>query len=87
LIERRREQLQQAAAAIHQLSVDRGHGASGTTAFAGARYDRPGLGDGIDTALIAGDGPQWRTVVVIAAAIPVAVPGFPLDGLLQRKSM
>jgi hypothetical protein len=39
------------------------------------RKDRPGLRDGVDTALAALRGPHERTVVVESAQIPRAIPG------------
>ena len=51
--------------------------------FRGARNDSPGLGNRIDAAFIVGDRAKRRSIVEISAAIPVAVPGLALEGVLQ----
>ena len=87
-VEGRREQLHQPVAAADQLRVDRRHRAQRALAGSrGAGYHGPGLSDGVDAALIARDRSQRGAVVEIAAPVPIPVPGFALDGLLQGEGM
>src|SRR5450631_3159508 len=87
MIERRREQLDQSVATADQLSIDRRHGSPGTCRVAAAGDHRPRLRDGVDAALLIEDRTKRRSIIVIAASIPVAVPRFALDGLLNGERM
>src|ERR1700678_1696609 len=87
VVEGRREQLHQAVAAADQLRVDRRHRADRALAVRTPGDHGPRLSDGIYPTLIAGDRSQGRTVIEVAAPIPVAVPGLTLDGLCQSEGV
>ena len=87
VVKRRREQLHEPIAAADELGVDRGHCAKRALPRSRTGDHGPGLRHGIDAAFVAGYGTQDRAVVIIAAPIPVAVPGFAFDGLLHGERM
>src|SRR5208337_3840103 len=86
-VEGRREQPHQSIAPADELGIDRRHGAGGAFGIAAARYDRPGLSDGINAALFARRRTQGSAVVEVAAPIPLTVPGLALDRLLEVRGM
>src|SRR5437870_1383162 len=83
VIERRREEQNQAVAAAHQVFLDRRHGAGRAAAVGGARDHPPRLRDRVDAALLVGDRAERRAVVEVGAPVPVAVPGLPLERRLE----
>ena len=87
LVEWWREQERQSVAAVHELAVEGRHRLDRARRIAGARDGRPGLRDGVDTAFLARCGTERRAVVVIASAIPVAVPAFAIDRTAERVGL
>ncbi len=84
VIERRREQQRQPIVSADELLIHRRHRAGGARRVRGTRDHRPGLRDRIDPAFAAGSRSQRRAVIVIAAPVPAAIPGLPLDRGPQR---
>src|SRR5262249_6586989 len=79
LVEGRREKQGNAVVAADKIFVDRIHGAGGSRPVGGLRHHRPRLSEGIDAAFDVGNRSEGATVTVIAAAIPIAVPGLALQ--------
>src|SRR5882757_4154882 len=86
-VERGREEFDEAVASADQLGIHGRHGPRRTCGFGTPGNDAPGLRDRVDAAFLTGNRAQRRPVVVISAAIPVAVPGLALDGLLHGAGM
>src|SRR5256885_15081411 len=76
LVERRREQNDEAFAALHQVLIDGGHRAAGSIRVGDARDNRPGLRDRIDAAFVILRRTQRRSVIKVRAPIPISVPGL-----------
>ena len=75
-IERRREQHDHLRPAPHEVGADRVHRAVREARRRRAGEHRPRLGDRVDLALVALRRAERRAVVVVAAPVPLAVPGF-----------
>ena len=76
-VEGRRQQEHHLGAAPHQVGPHRVHGPLRQARRRHAREHGPGLGDGVDGALVALRRPERRAVVVGAAPVPLPVPGPP----------
>ena len=87
LVERRREQQHETIAAMHELAVERCHRLDRARRIAGPRQCRPGLRDGIDPALLARRRAERRAVIVVAAPIPLAIPGRGIERDAQGVGM
>src|SRR5690606_29738948 len=76
LVERGREQPGYLVVVVDQQTIHRVHRLRRVFAITVAGDHAPRLRDGVDLALLAQPRAEWRTIVVIAAAVPLAVPGF-----------
>ena len=84
LVERRGEQSRELVLVVDQQAVDRIHRLHRVFAVGCLAQHAPRLRDGVDAALLAVLRTQRRAVVVVAAAIPRAVPGL-LQCRAQRR--
>ena len=87
LVEGRLEQQRQLVIRQYQLARHAGHGLARARRIACPRNHRPGLGDGIDAAFIAGGRAERRAIIVIAALIPLAIPGLAFQRRFQGVHM
>jgi len=71
----------------HEVLVNGRHGPSHAAGIGGAREDAPRLRDRRDGASIAAGGAEGRAVVEIRATVPVAIPCFSLERLLDGPGM
>jgi hypothetical protein len=85
LIEGRREQQSKSVIMQDEIFVDRRHGTRGACWVCRAGDYSPGLSDRVYAALAARCRPERRSIVKIAAAIPVAIPTVSLKGIAQRR--
>jgi hypothetical protein len=87
VVERRREQQRQAGIALHQLRFHGGHGLHAASRVGGVRDDAPGLRDRVDPAFGARGRAQRRTVIEVAAPVPIAVPCLAFERIAQRRGV
>jgi len=80
-VERRGEQQDEPIPATDEELLDGRHRTAGAIGIPGAGEHAPGLGDGVDPAFSVHGGPEWRPIVEVRAAVPVAVPAVALQGL------
>src|SRR5579863_9942533 len=79
----RGEQKNQSLGATHLLPVDCVHGARRTARFSSPAYDSPGLRDRVDPAFRIFHRAKRRSIIIIGAAIPFAIPSIPFERRLQ----
>ena len=80
VVERRREQRDEAVFSANELLLDRVERGRGALGVASARDGRPRLRDRVDAALLGVVRAERRAVVEVGAAVPRAVPAVLLDG-------
>ncbi len=82
-VERRIEQQDQTVVPADQPAIDAGHRGFGPLRRAGAGKYRPALRDGVDLTFFVLGRAQWRAVVEVRPAIPLAVPAVLVDASTQ----
>src|SRR5690349_19473140 len=81
MIERWREQQHEPVAATNQVLLHSRHRVRRALFICRARNYSPGLGDGINPAVIALCRAERRAVIEISATVPITVPGVLKRGL------
>src|SRR5258708_15187586 len=86
-IERRREQKDEPFGPKDQLTIDGRHGPDGSPVLCGPTQHSPGLSNRVNPALGIRCRAKRRAVIEVGAAVPFAIPTFPLERRFQSANV
>src|SRR5260370_26444522 len=86
-IERRRKQKDKPFGSKDQLTIDGRHGPDGSPVLCGPTQHSPGLSNRVNPALGIRCRAKRSAVIEVGAAVPFAIPTFPLERRFQSANM